>query len=161
MTYVQKVLYFPKETHIKWIIRNTILPVREGVILQSHVLRINNAHLKHRIEKDYLLERDLASRGFVLCLILAVPILQLDVNRITLEDSYYDRIFKETYGITDIPLLLQYVGVNEQDLPTLIASHMEYLVEFLSMRFNPRLKNFLSVSYDSGYFLNIHLKQTR
>lgn len=129
--------------------------------MRSHVLRINTAHLKFRIEKNYLLERDLGYKGFILCLILASTSLQLDMSRMVIEDMTYDRLFKDNCYISDIHTLLCRVGVSEQDLPSLIAGHMEYLQEFLSLRFEPRLMNFFSVGYDSGYFLNIHLKQTR
>lgn len=126
--------------------------------MRSYVLRINTAHLKYRIEKNYLLETDIGYRGFVLCLILASVSLQLDMSKMTIENAHYDWLFKETCYVNDLPTLLTRIGITE---PEIFFGHLEYVQEFLSLRFEPRLNNFFSVAYDSGYYLNIHLKQTR
>lgn len=126
--------------------------------MRSYVLRVNTAHLKLRIEKNYLAERDLAYKGIVLCMILSTVQLQLDPNRIVFEEFYYDRMFRDNCLIPDLQTLLIRIGVVD---PEIFLTQLEYLQEMLKLRYDARLMNFVSVNYDSGYFLNIHLKQTR
>ncbi len=126
--------------------------------MRSHLLRINTAHLKYRIEKNYLLETDIANKGFILCLIMASVTLQLDMSKMTIENIVYDQLFKDNLYITDLRTILTRIGITE---PEVFFGHLEYVQDFLASKFDPRLKNFFSVAYDSGYHLNIHLKQTR
>lgn len=126
--------------------------------MRSHALRINAAHLKLRIEKNYLLERDIAYKTFVLCLILSAVTLQLDMSKMIIEDIHYDRMFKDNCYITDVTTLLTRIGLT--DYHTLTA-YLDYIQEMLSLRFDPRCVNYFSVAYDSAYYLNITLKQTR
>lgn len=126
--------------------------------MRSHLLRINVAHQKQRIERNYLLERDRAYKGLVLCLILATTTLQLDIGRITIEEMTYDRLLKDNSYIDDLRTLITRLGVTD---PEIFFGHLEYIQEFLQSRYDPRLMNHFSLAIDSGYHLNIHLKQTR
>ncbi|WP_396190562.1 hypothetical protein [Flavobacterium sp.] len=127
--------------------------------MHSYVLKIPSGHLKKRIEDNYILERDLAYKNFVLCLLLTSASLQLNVSQMHIEDARYDHIFKDNiYNTTDLRTLLIRIGVPELDI---LYANMEFITDFLSRYFNPRLKNFFSVGYDSGYTLIISLKQTK
>lgn len=149
-------MFFYRKSH-RLIYAIGVNPTRKEVTLRSYALRINAAHLKLRIEKNYLLERDIAYKTFVLCLIVSAVSLQLDMSRMIIEDMHYDRMLKDNCYITDIPTLLTRIGLS--DYHTLVA-YLDYIQEMLSLRFNPRYVNYFSVAYDSGYYLNISLKQT-
>lgn len=80
------------------------------------------------------------------------------MTKMVVEDIHYDRIFKDNGYITDLKSLLTRVGVN--DFHTL-AAYLDYMEEYLRLRFDPRYMNYFSVAYDSGYYLNISMKQVR
>ena len=130
----------------------------EGDILHAHILRINYAHQKLRIERNYLQERDRSYKGMVLCLILAATTLQLDVSRIVIEEVTYDRLFKDNCYIEDLRTLITRIGVTD---PEIFFGHLEFVQEFLQTRYDCRLMNYFSLNIDSGYFINVRLKQTR
>lgn len=94
----------------------------------------------------------------VLCLILAATTLQLDVSRIVIEEVTYDRLFKDNCYIEDLRTLIIRIGITD---PEVFFGHLEFVQEFLETRYNPRLMNYLSMDIDSGYFINVRLKQTR
>ena len=91
----------------------------------------------------------------VLCTILACTTKQLDMSRIVFEDMHYDALFKGNMYITDAVMLLTRIGISDASS---FVGHIEYVEEFLSKHYDSRLMNYISVAYDSGYFINLHLK---
>lgn len=127
--------------------------------MHSFVLKIPSGHLKYRIEQNYLLEKDLAYKNFTLCLILLTVSLQLNVSQLYIEEAYYDNMFRNyVHSGIDLRSLLVQFGIPEPDV---VTAHLEFITDFINRYFNPRMKNFFSVTYDSGYQLTITLKQTK
>lgn len=123
--------------------------------MNSYLLRVNYNHLKGEINHDYLAMKDHLTRS----LIGSLAIIHSTVKRLdslVMEDNSYNHILRTAMSVGTNQDLFKLLDLSSNVYETLDMH--TFVEEFMLSKYKPNKTCYLLVTIDSGYYLNVTLK---